>query len=218
MSEEISREELKKRVVESINEHLMVDGPKNWVKLQTKHPEVSRPTLFRWIKEVRERIEDNASATGPESLRLAQKRIRSQVHVPDAVTEKIKAHLPVAPSPAVVAADPRNTLAAFDFFAFFGRIVQDAEMTRQSAVRYDEDGNEILKNPAAMDRSIARRISIIETYLQAVDAVYNAERLRELYEMIIEEVGKADTDLQQVVLARLRALNNRRGLTMAARP
>ena len=39
-----------------------------------------------------------------------------------------------------------------------------------------------------------RRLSIIETYLHSVETVYNMERIRELYELIIEEVGKADPD------------------------
>lgn len=215
---EPTRAQRKKIIMDSIHEHLMLEGPRNWDKLQAKHPEVSRPTLFRYIREVRERIEDAAGDMGPEQLRLAQKRIRSHVKSPEKIQEKIKAHLPVTPSPAVVAADTRNALAAFDFFKFFGQIVHDAELTRNATVTVDEDGNEKLKNPVMMDRSIARRISIIETYLHAIDAVYNAERLRELYELIIDEVGKADVDLQQAVLARLRALNNRRGLTMAARP
>lgn len=208
----------KRAILTAIHEHLMLEGPKNWDKVQERFPEISRPTLFRYIKEVREQVEDAAGVISKEQLIFAQKRIRSKVEAPEKVQEKIKAHLPVAPSPAVVAADQKNALAAFDFFAFFGQIVKDAELARDSTVTIGPDGEQKIRNPVMMDRSIARRLSIIETYLHSIETVYNAERLRDLYELIIEEVGKADPDIQQAVLARLRALNNKRGLTMAARP
>lgn len=210
----------KQDIINKIRDHIMIEGPRNWDVLMSKHPDVSRATFWRLVKETRERIENHAAedANGPGALRETQKRIRERVATPDQLQEKIKAHLPVAPSPAVVAAAPQDAMKAFNFFAFFDRIVADAELSRGQNLRQNPDGTTKIINPAMFDRNIARRLNILQTYLQSVETVYNMDRIRELYELIVEEVGKADPEVQQAVLARLRALNNKRGLTMAARP
>lgn len=207
----------KSALINDIREHLLIEGPRNWETLQAKWADVSRATFWRLIKETRERMESNTPET-PGAMRDLQKRIRARVEPADQVTEKIKAHLPTAPSPAVVAAAPKDAMEAFNFFAFFDRIVQDAELARGANLRQNPDGTVKVLNPAMFDRNISRRLTILQTYLQSVETVYNMERIRELYELIVEEVGKADPEVQQAVLARLRALNNKRGLTMAARP
>lgn len=207
-----------KRVIfNEIREHILIEGPRNWDTLMSKYPDVSRATFWRMVRETRERMEGNVPDT-PGAMRDLQHRIRARVQPADQVTEKIKAHLPVAPSPAVVAAAPQDAMRAFNFFAFFDRLVKDAEMLRNHSVTVGEDGVEKLRNPRVMERSIARRDGLLQTYLQSVQVVYNVERVRELYDLIIDEVAKETPEMQQRVLARLRALNNKRGLTMAANP
>ena len=131
--------------------------------------------------------------------------------------KKVKAHLPAAPSPAVIAAGGQDAIAAFNFFGFFNSIVRDAELSRGIAITVNEDGTEKVKNPVMLDRNLARRLNILDTYLKSVETVYNMDRIRELYDLIIEEVGKADPDVQQSVLVRLRDLDNKRGITMNGR-
>lgn len=213
------KEDKKVVVMTAINEHLNLHGPQNWDELMARFPEVSRATFFRWIKEAKEAIEGQASAYGTTALKLAQKRIRSSVETtPERTKRELKAQLPAAPSPAVIADMPAELVEnTFDFMAYFNDIVRDTQMVRDSNVRKNEDGTESLKNPVLMDRNLARRISIIQTWLQSIETVYNVERLQELYHLIIEEVGKADPDTQRAILVRLRELNSRRGLTIAAR-
>lgn len=203
----------------AINEHLNLNGPQNWDEVMARFPDVSRATFFRWIKDAKEAIESTASGYGTGALQLAQKRIRSKVEVTEERTKReLKAHLPVAPSPAVVAAQNGELMEeTFNFMAYFQDIVRDAKMTRDANVVKNDDGTERLKNPMMMDRSLARRISIIETYLHSIETIYNTEAMRELYRAVIEEVGKISPEAQRAILVRLRDLNNRRGLTMAAR-
>ncbi|ATI15674.1 hypothetical protein [Bordetella phage vB_BbrM_PHB04] len=209
----------KSALIDQIREHLLIEGPRNWEGLEAKWPEVSRSTLWRLIRETRERMEGQAAMSGsPGELREVQKRIRERVEPAEHIQERIKAHLPTAPSPAVVAASPRDVMKAFNFFAFFDRIVKDAELARGSNLRENPDGTVKVINPAMFDRNISRRLGILQTYLQSVEVIYNVERIRELYELIMDAVGEADPEVQQAVLAKLRALNNKRGLTMAARP
>jgi hypothetical protein len=208
------KEERKDEIIAAIRQHLRLVGPRDYDGLMAKYPEMSRATFYRYLKAAREQEEASAAAHGTGALRLAQQRIRSQVEPPDKVQAKIKAHLPTAPSPAVVAADPVNASRAFQFFAFFNQIVGDAELLRGTAVIKNDDGTEKVRNPAMLEKSMRGRLAILDTYLHSVEAVYNMERIRELYDLVIEEVGKASPDIQMAVLARLRELDNRRGLTM----
>lgn len=213
------KEDKKPAVMAAISEHLNLHGPQNWDELMARFPDVSRATFFRWIKEAKEDIEAQASRQGTAALKLAQQRIRSSVEVsPERTKREMKAQLPTAPSPAVIANVPGELVEqTFDFMAYFQDIVRDANMTRNANVVKNEDGTERLKNQMMMDRNLSRRISIIQTWLQSIETVYNVERLQELYHLIIDEVGQSDPEVQQRILVRLRDLNNRRGLTMTAR-
>jgi hypothetical protein len=211
------KEDRKQEVIAAIREHLMVEGPQKWETLQTKYPDVPRSTLFRWIKEVREDAEEAAGKHGAGALRLAQKRIRKHVEPVAKTQERIKAHLPAAPSPAVIAGEDAHVEQMFDFFAYFGRIVSDAELVRAEAVRKNEDGTEKAKNPVLLDNNLRRRLGILETYLHAMHEVYNLEKIQQLYRIVIDAVGEADPEIQRAILVKLREADNVHGLTMNAR-
>lgn len=213
-----AKEERKKEILQAIYDHLMIEGPRGWDTLaQSVASEISRPTFFRYVKEVREAEERKAATHGNGALIEAQKRIRASVESPDITTKKIKAHLPSAPSPAIVAAAPQDMISSFNFFAFFDRIVSDAELVRGASISVNADGSERVKNPGLLDKNLQRRLQILETYMHSVEVVYNMDRIRELYDLIIEEIGKAAPDVQQAVLFRMRELDNRRGLTINAK-
>jgi hypothetical protein len=205
-------------IIDACKEHLMVDGTSgDWHAVRLRFPEVPRSTFFRLVEVARKQIEGSAVASdSPEALKKAQKRIRRTIDT-DKVQKRIKVHLPTAPSPAVVAGmDVRESARVFDFMAYFHAVVRDADMMRNKSVRAGEDGVETLANPMLMDLSIRRRLQVMETYMASMEQLYNLERIQELYKLVVEEVGKADPAVQQAILARLRELNNRRGLTMAA--
>jgi hypothetical protein len=208
------KEDNRDEIIAAIRQHLLLVGPRDYDQVMAKYPGISRPTFFRYLKKARELEEAAAAAKSPGALLQAQQRIRQHVADPKKVTEKVKAHLPAAPSPAVVAADPVNSVRAFQFFQFFNQIVGDAELLRGTAVTRNEDGSEKVRNPAMLEKSMRGRLAILDTYLHSVETVYNMERIRELYDLVIEEVGKASPDIQMAVLARLRELDNKRGLTM----
>ncbi len=211
------KEEKKSEIIKAIHQHLMLVGPRNWDDLMAKYPEVSRPTFFRYIKAARDSVEATAAADSPGALKLAQQRIHAAGPNPARTMAGIKSHLPTSPSPAVIAAAPGSASQAFKFFEFFEAIVSDADLLRGTAVVVDAAGQQKVRNPAMLEKVIGKRLAIAETYLHAFEAVYNAERIRELYEIIVEEVGKAAPDVQLAVLARMRELDNKRGLTMNGR-
>lgn len=210
------KDEKKQEIIDAIRQHLMLEGPRNWDALMAKYPGVSRPTFFRYLKAAREAEESAAASQSPGALRLAQQRIHANVAKPEKTTAAIKAHMPAPVSPAVIAANPAAAAQAFQFFAFFNDIVADAALLRGTTIATNPDGTIKVKNPMMLDKSMQRRLAILDTYLHSVEAVYNMERIRELYELIIDEVGKAAPDVQMAVLARVRDLDNKRGMTMNA--
>lgn len=211
-------------VIKACQEHLLLDGAKDYTSLMQKFPDVSRSTFFRLMEHARQNIEAGAIAhDSPEALRDAQAKIRRKVVTPETITKKIKMHLPTAPSPAIVASmDPMVSRNLFDFMAYFYRVVNDAELMRDKSVRDETDQatgdkREVLSNPVLMDNSIRRRLQIMDTYLKSMEQLYNVEKLQELFSLVIDEVGKADTNVQQAILARLRMLNDAKGLNIGAR-
>lgn len=215
--------EQNKAIVEACREHLMLGDSGDWQAVRLRFSDVPRSTFFRLVEVAKREIEGAAVKTdSPEALRRAQQRIRRNIETPKALERKMKAHLPQAPAPSVVAElAPEVRDRVFDFMAYFHGVVRDAELMRAKSVRRETDtetgeSREVLANPMLMDNSIRRRLQIMETYLQSMDQLYNLEKIQELYRLVIDEVGKADPTVQQSILARLRELNNHRGLTVNA--
>ena len=130
--------------------------------------------------------------------------------------EQIQAQMPAPLSPAVAGqADPTELAAAFDFLSAFRECWSDVQELRAHARKVGEDGKAKIVNPMLLDKTIARRVELVESMLGAQETIYNQERTRELYQIIIEELGKASVELQRSVLYRLRRLNKDRGFTLS---
>lgn len=198
-----------------IREHIMLNGAYSFTEVRKKHPDCTETQFWRAVKSVRDSIE-KAALGDAGALRLAQQKIRTHSDMEN-LKGKIKSHLPAAPSPAVIAADQEETTKAFDFMRYFGEILADAKMLRDSAVTKADDGTEKLRNPMMMDKSVQRRLAIVETYLHSMETVYNLEKIQELYQIVLSAVGRADPATQQMILAELRKANNMNGLTVAAK-
>ena len=216
---EDNREEAKA----AIRQHLNLVGPRDYDALMVKTG-LSRATLFRYIKEVRNEVEDAAAQESTGALRMAQKRIRASTDSPETVKRKMKAHMPSPPSPAIVAGNPVAAQGAFNFLAYFQQMTEDAEALRRHAlvrkadgtIATHPDGTIQIRNPMLLGNTIAQRKGLLDTYMSAYATVFDAKRIEELYNIIVDEVGKASPDVQQQVLLRMRKLDDERGLTMNA--
>jgi hypothetical protein len=201
-------------------------GPREWDKIVGRFKDVAgRATIFRYIKEVKDEVEKSAAASSSGALRMAQKRIHASTDSPEKMKGKIKAHLPHPPSPAIVADDPVKMQTAFNFLAFFRGIIDDSEALRMHSLfrnpdgtaMLNEDGTVKIKNPNLLGQNILQRRNLADTYLNAYATVYDAQRIEELYNAIIEEIGTVSPDVQRAILVKMRELDNRRGLTMNAK-
>lgn len=212
------KEDQKPEVMQAIAQHLSIHGTSNYAELFDRFPKVSRATFFRWIKEAKDKFEDVASEHGTKALQLAQKRIRSNVELsPDNSQRQIKAHLPVAPSPAIIASlPPAAVQQTFNFLAFFYEILYDVSLLRATAVTVGEDGKEKAKNPMLLEKVVGRKLDILDTWIKSQEFMFGLEQMEKLFMVVIEEVGRVSPEAQAAILVRLRAADSLNGLTINA--
>ena len=196
-------DEYRALVQAEIVHHLQVHGPRNWDELRAKHPSVNERTFFRWVKTVRERP-DLVEAAMP----VAAKRAR---------VESLK-HLPTAPSPAYIAREGADAVRHIDFLVAAGQLYEDAEDLRTFAAHPRAEGEKRLriKNPIPWDASINRRQKVLELVIRTLGEVYSLERMKAFYDIIVDEIGKADPRVQQAILTRLADVNAKHGFTIHA--
>lgn len=206
------REEIKS----AIHEHLNLVGPKGWDEVLARFPDTSSATFHRMVKEVRESITLNASAESPAALRIAQRRIQKMEPTVQEMQAAAGQQLPCAPSPAIIAGLGSEGPRAINIIAKIDRVFADGEMLRSFSVLKGEDGVEKIKNPIIFAKSAKLRLETIAGYLQAMAQTYNFERIQDLYDILLDEIGKASPEVQYAILMRLKAANNSRGMTVSA--
>lgn len=209
-----SAAESKKIILEAIREHMLMHGATEWEKVRSRFPEVSEATWWRRVADVRKALQDEGVIEG--SSRAVAARVGGIPKTEARRLQKVGEHLPATPSPAIIAGIPdQRARVTFDFLKHFQQIVADAELIREQLVKVDPDtGKTKVANLAAFDRNLARRLAIVQSWISSQELLYSYERMQELFRMVIEAVGKADSVTQAAIIAELRALNEKRGINL----
>ncbi len=206
--------------------HLATVGANNWNAVLDKHPDIPISTKWRWIRSAKE-----ADVPRPELINAKAKLVQKvkklpkdarRVEAEDSGTQKIARHLPAAPSPAYIAKHGEAGLQNLDFVAEIHALYADAQKLRAYAMKNRVDADtgevtEVINNPAAFDKSIVRRASLLETAIKAVQEVWDLRTMQNFYETIIDEIGKESPECQRRIMERLAELNGRTGMTLSMR-
>jgi len=202
----------------AIRVHLSTRGNGDWEAVLTQFPDVSAPSMWRWIREVK------AGAPEGAQLKTAVSRIRrslkdDKVYRTEEASQQAVRHiadqLPAAPRPEYIARTGSAGLENIDFVREIRHLYSDALMLRAYCTKVDaETGQESIKQPMLFEKQIARRASLIETSIKTVQELWDLRTMQGFYQAIIEEIGKEAPDVQHRIMDRLRALNNERGMTM----
>lgn len=205
--------------------HLATVGANNWNVIIDAHPDIPVSTKWRWIREARQ-----ADVPKPQLINARAKLIQKVKKLPPDArtiearengTERIAKHLPASPRPEYIARTGEAGMQTLDFVAEIHALYADAQKLRAYALSLGKDENgetvEKIKNPAAFDKSIVRRASLLETAIKAVQEVWDLRTMQAFYETIIEEIGKESPEAQRRIMARLAELNGRTGMTMSMR-
>lgn len=198
-------------------------GSTNWKDLMGKFPEVHEQTKWRWLRQAKE-----ADVSKPQLINAKAKLVQKikkiggtdrQREAEEAGVEKIARHLPAAPSPNYIARTGEAGMANLDFVAEIHALYADAQKLRAYAMKtkVDADGEvtEVINNPAAFDKSILRRASLIETAIKTVQEVWDLRQMQNFYQIVIEEIGEESPECQRRIMERLAALNARQGFTLS---
>jgi hypothetical protein len=213
---------LKAQADKEIAEHLALHGGKNWKPLIERYTAqgIHEQTVWRWIRLARK-----ADAPKP-TLTAARARIAEVIGDAPSASEmppnaaELGQHLPAAPSPAYIAKAGDRGMRNLDILRELESVYGDALMLRAAAVKMVSDpvtGAEVegIKNPVLFEKQMVRRVSVMETAIKAMGEVWNMRQMQEFYEVIVQEIGRADPQTQQRIMQRLAALNARTGMTMA---
>lgn len=210
--------------------HMAKHGQKEWKILFDQFPDTHDQTKWRWLRMARH------AAPPPEQISDARDKLVAKVqkfkgtqrgsafaekHLEPEVAEQAVAHLPAAPSPAYLAKAGDEGLRTIDFVAEIQNLYRDATMLRTYAVKERTDPEtgetrEVINNPAAFDKSIARRADLLETAIRAVQEVWDLRTMQNFYETVIEEIGHESPECQRRIMVRLDKLNQRNGMTLGA--
>ncbi|CAN7774693.1 hypothetical protein [Paraburkholderia hospita] len=158
---------------------------------------INKATWSQWCKLVRD-----------EDRQLAVDVIRNVPH-PGVPAGRAPTFTPITP------ATPEQRVAvrrALDFFREISVMADDAQLLADYSVVVDPaTGVRKVKNPVMLAQSHKMRGVTLTLALKHAEAAWNMGQMQELYDCVIEAVGKADRDVQRDVIARLRELDARRG-------
>ena len=201
-------------------------GSTNWKDLFARFPDVHEQNMWRWIRALKQ-----AEVSKPQLINAKAKLVQKikkiggtdrQREAEEAGVEKIARHLPAAPSPNYIARTGEAGMANLDFVAEIHALYADAHKLRAYAMKNRVDADtgevtEVINNPAAFDKSIVRRASLLETAIKAVQEVWDLRTMQNFYQTVIEEIGRESPECQRRIMERLAELNGRTGMTMAMR-
>jgi hypothetical protein len=168
-------------------------GPK---KARTFYPKVEKSVWARWVRQVRDEDRDLYTAS-------------------TALTSPLVPAPPADPPMLVGEVDDTGDQGFFEDQLSCMR-ADIALLHEYAAPRDQQTGIRRLRNPVMLVSVTRLRSAMLDLWVRNQSTIFNVDRMRELYNLIIEEVGKVSPDLQRVILVRLRELNQRRGLAMAA--
>jgi len=199
-------------------------GSTNWKDLFARFPDVHEQNMWRWIRALKQ-----ADVSKPQLINAKAKLVQKikkiggtdrQREAEENGTERIAKHLPAAPSPNYIARTGEAGMANLDFVAEIHKLYADATMLRTYAMKTRTDPatgevTEAINNPAAFDKSILRRASLIETAIKTVQEVWDLRQMQNFYQIVIEEISAESPECQRRIMERLAALNARQGFALS---
>lgn len=194
-------EERRAAMLADIAAHLKEYGSERWNLVMGKYPEVGKRQFFKYVAKVK------AGRTPQDILLSSVKKAKIAA----------RRNLPAAPSPDVISKGGITARNHIDFMVEFGTLMEDAHLVRDFASTVVE-GKRSIKNPMFFVKSVQLRVSLMETQLKAMDAIWNLTQQLEFYNAVVEEVAKESPEAARRIMERLERLNAEKGMTMYATP
>lgn len=130
-------------------------------------------------------------------------------------------NLPAPVPPEYLAKGGVKAVANIDIIAIFGRMMMDVDLLREYSITHEDDGaggkTTKIKNPVFFAKNINITRDLVETFLRAMDQVYNHKRNQDFYDAIVSVISEESPDAGRKIMERLQELNDETGMTINAR-
>ncbi|WP_158756226.1 hypothetical protein [Dyella sp. S184] len=97
---------------------------------------------------------------------------------------------------------------ALDFWRMLDELDADTRLLRDYAVTTMPDGTRKLRVPFALRDAHRMRTDLMRLALQHAEVAWSTERMRQMYDAILDVIGEVSPDVQRLVLDRLRRLQS----------
>jgi hypothetical protein len=215
---------LRANVFRAIHTHLATVGSKHWNEIKNQFPEIKEPIFWKWIAEAKRTTparQDLTTAKTKLKNAMTGVEVARDIEARQNGVEHIAKHIPAAPSPAYLSKNGLQGQANIDFLLEFNRLYADCEMLRAYSIKEEVIGvgqtKEAVKNPMTFDKSIARRASVLELGIRALQQIWDTRMMNTFYETIINEIRAEAPEVAERIIRRLAALNSQLGMTMNMR-
>lgn len=227
----LSDADLKVKIFAEIVAHVRVYGRARW-ELIRENPDYARligkdlgpaaeRKFFRWVDAATKRtaadklIAPNAAGQAAQTEALDDGAKRARL-----AAEK---NIPAAPSPAYMAREGAGADRSIDFLAGLHGIWADAQLLREYAMAKDADApnGEKIKNPMFFEKSIKARLDVMDSGLRVMQEIWDLRYQQRFYDAIVDIIVTElapHPEVQLRVMRKLKALNDRQGMTIHADP
>ena len=176
---------LQQELMSAIQAHLATHGEGNWSAVREKFPSVSEATLWRYIRKVR---------TGDIDVPLKQARQRLTDHV--AMTAQ---QTPGPNRTEFAGSGPGTDWQRAGVLTQIAQGFDDLELLR----RYSMSADNAIKNPLIFAQGISLRDRLVGTAVKCGEAAFEAGRVAEWIDSIVDEVAAEAPETAQRITKRL---------------
>ncbi len=171
--------------IEDIKRHIVAVGSKGWAVVQARHPSVSPASFWRYVREVK-------CDLAAEEMRVVCEQGIRNAPSPDQGGE----------SGNIAELGAQGAPRRIDYLAAHRQLFTDVRALREFAL--NPDGS--IRSPLIFDRSIKRRMSLIERSVKLSQQIYAVRNVRVFMDALLDEIASESPELQRRLLARLRQL------------
>lgn len=207
----------KEKCLEEMRAELVLTGTIDLPQYYKKYPEVSKASVWKWARSVRER----------EPM---PSEVRDAIHK---IEERLEAGAPGVDSipyvsPAIVARGGDEALRQMDYAHELRILWADAHKLRQFGIRaaqgvepegadLENPANYRIHNAVVFEKSMKVRVGLMEASMVMLGKVLDMRVLQLFYEAIVQEISKESPEVQRRVFDRMDVINRRYGMTMSMR-
>ena len=176
--------------LQDIVEHLKTDPHPLWRDVKQRHPDIPEREFYRLVGKARKMPTTEAGSASVDKGGSSD----------------------AGGSPPQVRAKP-GSVQYVDVMASLRDLMLDSEMLRQTASGLPAaDGTTRISDPALFGQSIRMRREVVKTMIDCYREAVSLDRLRKIFEIIIDQIRKESPEMQVSVIKRLREVEKNQGI------